>query len=135
MCIVLCVCVICFYFLFYNRIFSVTFDESFAKATGTNSTLYNLLLSVITAVIIVLAINLVGSLLISALIIFPPLSAMRLTYSFKSVVIYSAILSVTGTLLGMLISILAATPVGSTIVVIDLCIFLCNCCIGKILRR
>ena len=86
-CIVMSICVIIFYILFYNRIFAVTFDEDFTKATGKNAQLYNLLIAVITAVIIVLSMNLVGSLLISALIIFPAISAMREIVSFKGVVI------------------------------------------------
>ena len=134
-CMILSLCVILFYILFYNRIFAVTFDENFAKATGRYVPIYNLFFAVITAIIIVLAMNLVGSLLVSALIVFPPLSAMRLIYSFRGVVLFSALLAVIGTLSGMLISILAATPVGSTIVVTDLFIFLCSCLIEKILRR
>ncbi len=135
LCIVMSILVVTFYILFYNRIFAVTFDENFAKATGKNAEMYNLMIAIITAVIIVLAMNLVGSLLISALIIFPALSAMRIMYSFKGVVIYSAILSVTGALMGMLISILFSTPVGSTIVVVDIVIFFINCFIGKIEKR
>ena len=103
----------------YNRIFAVTFDEGFAKATGTNTERYKLLLSVLIAVIIVLAMNLVGSLLISALVIFPALSAMRLFTSFKMVTVFSAVISVVCALLGIIISILAGTPVGSTIVAVD----------------
>lgn len=109
--------------LFYNKIFAVTFDESFAKATGTNTEGYNLLIAVIIAVIIVLAMNLVGSLLISALVIFPALSSMRLFNSFKKVVVFSAILSVITSFFGIVISILAGTPVGSTIVVVDVAVF------------
>lgn len=134
-CIVMSIIVVAFYALFYNRIFAVTFDESFTKATGKNAEMYNLLIAVITAVIIVLAMNLAGSLLISALIIFPALSAMRIVYSFKGVVIYSAVLSVVGALVGILISILFSTPVGSTIVAIDIGIFFVNSIIGKIAGR
>lgn len=124
LCIVLSVIVIAAFLFFYNKIFSVTFDESFAKATGTRAGVYNLLIAVITAVIIVLAMNLVGSLLISALVIFPALSAMRVFRSFRSVTICSAVLSVTCSLAGLLISILASTPVGSTIVAADIAAFL-----------
>lgn len=134
-CIVLSIVVVIFYSLFYNRIFAVTFDEAFTKATGKNAELYNLMIAVITAIIIVLAMNLVGSLLISALIVFPALSAMRVVHSFRGVVIYSAILSVICAIIGMLISILFSTPVGSTIVAIDLLIFIMNCIAGKILGR
>ncbi len=135
LCIVMSVCVVAFYILFYNRIFAVTFDESFTKAAGKNAEIYNLMIAVVTAVIIVLAMNLVGSLLISALIIFPALSAMGIVHSFKGVVIYSAILSVIGALLGILISILFSTPVGSTIVAVDMVIFFINYLIGKIAGR
>ncbi len=117
---------------FYNKIFAVTFDEDFARASGTKAEAYNLLIAVVIAVIIVLAMNLVGSLLISALIIFPAMSAMRLFKSFKSVTICSAVLSVTCALLGILISILWSTPVGSTIVAVDIGAFLIFCTIAKI---
>ena len=116
----------------YNKIFAVTFDENFAKATGVNSDRYNLLIAIIIAVIIVLAMNLVGSLLISALIIFPALSAMRLFKSFKSVTICSAVLSVICSFTGILISIMAGTPVGSTIVAIDVAAFFVCYIIGRI---
>ena len=124
-----------FYVLFYNRIFSVTFDENFTNAMGKRADVYNLLIAMITAVIIVLAMNLVGSLLVSALIIFPALSAMRLMYSFKGVVLYAAVLSVLGAFFGMLISILFSTPVGSTIVLIYILMFFFKCILGKILGR
>ena len=132
LCIVMSVCVILFYILFYNRIFAVTFDEDFTKATGKNAELYNLLIAVVTAVLIVLSMNLVGSLLISALIIFPALSAMRVVISFKGVVICSAILSVAGALTGILLSILFSTPTGATIVATDILLFFLSCLIGKI---
>lgn len=122
--------VISVFVLFYNRIFSITFDESFTSATGTKAPLYNFLIAVITAVIIVLAMNLVGSLLISALIIFPALSAMRVFKSFKSVVICSAIVSVICSLLGILVSIVLSAPVGSTIVAIDILVFVIFALIG-----
>ncbi len=123
--------VIVIFVLFYNRIFAVTFDESFAQATGTNAAAYNLMIAVVIAVIIVLAMNLVGSLLISALVIFPALSAMRLLRSFRSVTIFSAVLSVVCALVGMLVSILAGTPVGSTIVAVDVAAFGLCCLIGR----
>ena len=132
LCTALSVIVVIAFVFFYNKIFCVTFDEAFAKATGTNASLYNLLIAIIIAVIIVLAMNLVGSLLISALVIFPALSAMRVFKSFKSVTICSAILSVCCSSLGILISILAGTPVGSTIVAVDIAAFVIFSVIGKI---
>ena len=130
LCTALSVVVVIFYLLFYNKIFSVTFDEPFARAVGTRVDAYNLLIAVITAVIIVLAMNLVGSLLISALIIFPALSAMRLFRSFRSVTCCSALISVFCAALGILISSVAGTPVGSTIVAVDGAGFLICCLIG-----
>ena len=124
MCVILSIVVVIVFALCYNKIFAVTFDEAFAKATGTRVELYNLLIAVIIAVIIVLSMNLVGSLLISALVIFPALSAMRLYKSFLGVTVCSAILSVIGAFTGMMISIIAGTPVGSTIVAVDVLIFL-----------
>lgn len=116
---VLSVLVILLFIFLYHKIFDVTFDETFAKASGTRVELYNTTIAIVIAVIIVLAMNLVGSLLISALVIFPALSAMRLFRSFKAVTIFSAVFSVVCALLGMLISILYGTPVGSTIVAVD----------------
>ncbi|MBQ6540056.1 MAG: metal ABC transporter permease [Oscillospiraceae bacterium] len=130
--VILSVLVVAIFIFFYNKIFAVTFDESFARATGTNAGLYNLLIAVVVAVIIVLAMNLVGSLLISALVVFPALSAMRVFRSFKSVTICSAIMSVCCSALGIIISILAGTPVGSTIVVVDIFAFLIFTVIGKV---
>ncbi|BDE86856.1 High-affinity zinc uptake system membrane protein znuB [uncultured Flavonifractor sp.] len=123
LCAVLSVIVVAVFILLYHKIFAVTFDESFAKASGTKASVYNLLIAVITAVIIVLAMNLVGSLLISALVIFPALSAMRMFKSFRSVTVCSAILSVCCAAFGIIISILAGTPVGSTIVAVDIVAF------------
>ncbi len=131
-CIVLSILVGLVFVLFYNRIFAVTFDENFARATGVKANTYNLLIAVITAVIIVLAMNLVGSLLISALVIFPALSAMRICKSFRGVTYLSAILSVFCALMGILISILAGTPVGSTIVAADAVVFGLCCLAGAI---
>ena len=120
--------------LFYNKIFAVTFDENFARATGTKAGLYNLLIAVVTAVIIVLAMNLVGSLLISALVIFPALSAMRVFKSFRGVTICAAVLSVFCALFGILASILAGTPVGSTIVAVQIVLFFVFLLIGGLKR-
>lgn len=130
LCIALSVAVVVIFILFYNKIFAVTFDEDFAKATGIRAGAYNLLIAVVIAVIIVLAMNLVGSLLISALVIFPALSAMRIFKSFKQVTICSAVLSVVCALLGIIISILAGTPVGSTIVAVDVAVFIICYIIG-----
>ena len=120
LCVGMSVLVVAIFVLFYNKIFAVTFDENFARATGTKAGLYNLLIAIIVAVIIVLAMNLVGSLLISALVIFPALSAMRMFKSFRSVTICAAALSVFCALIGILVSILAGTPVGSTIVAVQI---------------
>ena len=132
---VLSMVVLGLYLFCYNKVFAVTFDENFAKATGTRTDMYNLLIAVITAVIIVLAMNLVGSLLISALIIFPALSAMRIYKRFSAVIICSAILSVLCAFFGIIVSILGGTPVGSTIVAVDIAAFLVTSLIGKLLER
>ena len=123
LCVGMSVLVAAVFVLFYNKIFAVTFDESFAKAAGTGTGLYNLLIAVAAAVIIVLAMKLVGSLLVSALIIFPALSAMRIFKSFFGVTVCAAVLAVVCSLAGILISILAGTPVGSTIVAVQIIVF------------
>ena len=132
MCIAASIIVVAFFVIFYNRIFSVTFDEDFTRSMGKNTGFYNMVIAVITAVIIVLAMNLVGSLLITALLVFPALSAMRIMKSFKLVIIYAAVLSVLGAVLGIVISIFASTPVGATIVTIYILIYLINCVISRI---
>ncbi|MBE5808540.1 MAG: metal ABC transporter permease [Clostridiales bacterium] len=134
LCVGLSIAVVVLFVLFYNRIFAVTFDEDFSRAVGTKVETYNLLIAVVIAVIIVLAMNLVGSLLISALIIFPALSAMRVFRSFKGVTICSAALSVTCALAGMLISIVGGTPVGSTIVAVDIAVFFVFAAIERLRR-
>ncbi len=123
LCVILSVIVVMVFIVFYNRIFAVTFDEDFARASGLHAEAYNLLIAIITAVIIVVAMNLVGSLLISALIVFPALSSMRLFKSFKAVTLCSALISVICSLSGIIVSILFDTPVGSTIVVADAVVF------------
>lgn len=133
--IVMAAVVITLFILFYNKIFAVTFDENFSKATGVKADAYNLLVAVITSLIIVVAMNLVGSLLISALIIFPALSAMRLFKSFKSVIVCSAVTSVLCAALGIIASILFSTPVGSTIVCADLAVFIVFSLISAVRRR
>lgn len=135
LCVGMSVLVVTVFILFYNKIFAVTFDEDFARATGTKAGLYNLLIAVVVAVIIVLAMNLVGTLLISALVIFPALSAMRVFKSFKAVTICSAALSVFCAFTGMLISILGGTPVGSTVVAMDMLAFGVFHVIGMLLAR
>ena len=131
-CIILSIVVIALYVLFYNKIFAVTFDETFCDATGVSSKKYNLLIAVIVAIIIVLGMNLVGSLLISALIVFPALAAMRLSGTFRGVVVLSVIFSVICSLAGMLTSILYSTPVGATIVAMDLLCFVICAIIRKV---
>jgi zinc transport system permease protein len=134
-CIIMSVIVLIFYLLFYHKIFSVTFDENFAKATGINSGAYNMLTAVISAVIIVLAMKLVGSLLISALIIFPALSAMRVYKNFMSVIICSGIISVAGAIFGIIVSLLSSTPIGATIVTVYIFVFLMFSAVGAIRER
>lgn len=132
LCVVLSIVVIGVFVLFYNKIFAVTFDETFARATGTKANAYNLMIAVTTAVIIVLAMNLVGSLLISALVIFPALSAMRVFKSFRKVVICSAVVSVLCAFSGLVLSVVFSTPVGSTIVVADIVVFAAFSLAGKL---
>jgi PREDICTED: chelated iron transport system membrane protein yfeD-like, partial len=123
LCAIMSIVVVTIFTIFYNRIFAVTFDESFAKAGGAKVELYNLIIAVIVAVIIVLAMNLVGSLLISALVIFPAVSAMRIFKGFFSVTICACVMSVLCAMTGILVSILAGTPVGSTIVAVQIVLF------------
>ena len=123
LCIVMSILVIAFFVIFYNKIFAVTFDENFARAVGMKVNKYNMMIAVIVAVIIVLAMNLVGSLLMSALVVFPALSSMRVFKSFKAVVFSAAVISVICAAAGILISIVVGSPVGSTIVAINIVIF------------
>lgn len=132
-CAIMSVVVIAFYIFYYDKIFAITFDESFAETTGIRVKLYNLILSILCAVIIVLSMNLVGSLLTSALIVFPAVSAMRIFKSFKGVSICAAFFSVVCALTGIIISILASTPIGATIVVTELFAFIAFYLIGKII--
>lgn len=134
LCVGMSLLVLCFFILFYNRIFAVTFDEDFARASGMRAGLYNLLIAIVVAIIIVMAMNLVGSLLISGLVIFPALSAMRIFRSFRGVTIFAAILSVICALLGILLAILAGTPVGSTIVAVQIAAFALSCLAGALAR-
>lgn len=134
-CAALSLVVILIFILFYNKIFAISFDESFASAIGIKAEAYNLLIAVLIAVIIVLAMNLVGSLLISALVIFPAISAMRIFKSFRPVIIFSAIISVVCAVIGILISIVAGTPVGSTVVAADIVAFAACSLFGRVLKR
>lgn len=133
-CVVMSVLVIAAFVFFYHKIFAVTFDENFAEATGIRAKAYNYMIAIITALVIVLAMELVGSLLVSALIIFPALSAMRVFKSFRAVTICAAAISIIGTVAGMLVSILASTPVGASIVAVDVALFAVFSLIGMIRR-
>ena len=132
LCVGLTILVILTFVIFYHKIFAVTFDEEFARATGTNVRAYNILIAVVTAVVIVLAMNLVGALLISALIIFPALSAMRVFKSFRAVMASAAVISVLCSVLGILASVIYGTPVGSTIVAADIVVFAAFSLAGKL---
>ena len=132
LCVALSIAVLTVFVIFYHKIFAITFDENFAQATGVRVMLYNILVAVIIAVIIVLAMNLVGALLVSALVVFPALSAMRLFKSFFSVTVAAGIISVLCSLIGILIAILAGTPVGSTIVAMDIVVFGIICLVSLI---
>lgn len=132
LCVIMSLLVIFAYCFFYNKIFAVTFDETFTRGIGVKTELYNLLIATITAVVIVLAMRLVGSLLIAALIIFPALSAMRVFKTFKQVVIASAIISVSASAIGIILSILYSTPVGAMIVIVDIVVFGVFSCLGKL---
>lgn len=134
LCAIVAVVVICVFLFFYHKIFAVTFDENFAEATGIRAKEYKLLIAVVTALVIVLAMELVGSLLVSALIIFPALASMRLFKSFRAVTICSGVISVIGTVVGMLCSILASTPVGASIVAVDVVIFALFSVVGFLKR-
>ena len=134
-CVLMSVLVILIFLLFYHKIFAVTFDETFAQATGIRVGAYNLLIAVVTASVIVLAMKLVGSLLISALIIFPSLSAMRIFKSFRSVIPASAVISVICASAGIFLSILASTPVGATVVCVNIAVFALASLAGTCFRR
>ena len=135
LCLLLALIVIAVFSLFYHKLFTVTFDEDFSSATGTNAAFYNFALAVITAIVIVLAMNLVGALLIAALIIFPALSAMRLFKSFRSVTICSAVLAVVCSAAGIFASMIFDTPVGATIVMADVAAFILAAIVGAMRRK
>lgn len=131
-CAILSAIIIISYTVLYNRIFLVTFDENYAKASGVHTKIYNLIIAIIIALIIVVAMNLVGSLLISALVIFPALSGMRICKTYKSVTIFSVIFGVVCSIIGIIISIILSTPLGSTVVLVDLCGFIICFILGLI---
>ncbi len=135
LCFVLSVLVIMLFVFFYNKIFAVTFDEDFAAAIGEKTEVYNTVIAVVTAVIIVLAMKLVGALIVSALIIFPALSAMRVLKSFKGVTICTAIIAVLCAAIGFVASIIWELPVGPSIVLVNIICFVVFFCIGKCAGR
>ncbi|MCI7685153.1 MAG: metal ABC transporter permease [Clostridiales bacterium] len=130
--VILAIVVVGIFILFYNKLFAVTFDEDFARASGVHTEAYNMLIATVVAVVIVIAMDLVGSLLISALIIFPALSAMRIFRSFRSVTICSGVLAVISSLIGMLLSIIAGSPVGATIVCTQIAMFAICWAVGSV---
>ena len=130
----LCAAVLVLYILFYHKIFAITFDENFSRATGLNVNRYNTLIAVLTALTIVLGMRMMGAMLISSLIIFPALTAMRLFRSFRSVILCSAVTSVVCFCAGLTISFVYSTPVGATVVAANLALFLISCIFGAIRR-
>ncbi len=134
LCTVLSVIVIGIFVIFYNKIFALTFDEDFSSATGVKVSLYNSFIAVVSAVVIVLAMNLVGALLVSALIVFPAISAMRLFKSFKAVSVCAAAVSVFCVLVGLLITIMASTPAGATIVAVNIAVYAIFSLVGLVRR-
>ena len=134
LCVGLSVAVIGFFIIFYNKIFAVTFDEGFATSSGVRVRAYNFLIAAISGVVIVLAMKLVGALLISSLIIFPALSAMRVFRSFRSVIVCSAVISVVGSLTGLLCALLLSTPTGASVAVVHILIFLVFTLLGRLRR-
>lgn len=133
--VVLCLATILVYVIFYNKIFVITFDENFAKASGIKTQIYDIIIAASISLIIVIAINLVGSLLVTALLIFPSLSAMRITSRYRNVIIFSVVIGVINALIGILVSILMSTPVGATIVLFETITFVLCFVIGKIKNR
>lgn len=133
--VILAVLVLAMFVFFYTKIFAITFDESFAKATGTNADLYNMVIALLTAVTIVIGMRLMGSMLISSLIIFPSLCSMRVFKSFRSVTICSAVISVVTFILGMLISYSCDTPCGASIVCVNIVVFSLFFAVGAFLQR
>ena len=130
--VVLSAVVIVLFVLFYNKIFAVTFDETFSNATGIRANVYNMLIAILTAITIVLGMRMMGALLISSLIIFPALTSMRVCKHFKTVVIVSAVISIICFLLGLIISYFFSTPTGATVVIINIGIFILFSILGKL---
>ncbi len=133
--VVLSVIVIASFILLYNRIFSVTFDENFARATGVNAGIYNMIFAVLTAVTVVLGMMMMGALLISSLIVIPTLTAMRICRSFRGVVLTAGAVSVVSFLIGMFMSLLLNTAPGASIVIVNVIFFLCFSLFGTICRK
>lgn len=131
-CIIASIITIITFIIVFNKMFAITFDENFARSSGINVERINFIFSIIIGVIIALAMNLVGSLLVTALIIFPAISSMKVFNNFKTITLCSALVSVVCTLIGLIASILASTPVGSSIIVIDLLCYIVFCIIGKV---
>ena len=129
-CVILSAVVIGMFLLFYNKIFALTFDEEFSSATGVRTSLYNTFIAIVTAIVIVLAMNLVGALLVSALIVFPALSAMRIMKSFRGVTLLAAVISVVCVLIGLFITIMAGTPAGATVVSVNIVLYLILSLVG-----
>ena len=132
--VVLCAAVLVLYILFYHKIFAITFDENFSRATGLNVNRYNTLIAILTALTIVLGMRMMGAMLISSLIIFPALTAMRLFKSFRSVILCSAVTSVVCFCAGLTVSFVYSTPVGATVVAANLTLFVISCILGMIRR-
>lgn len=133
--VILAAVVLAMFVFFYTKIFAITFDESFSRATGINANLYNMLIALLTAVTIVIGMRLMGSMLISSLIIFPALCSMRVFRSFKSVTICSAVISVTTFVIGMFISYIADTPCGASIVCVNIAVFVIFLATGAVMSR
>ncbi len=133
--VILSVIIIISFFIFYNKIFSVTFDENFAKATGTKTGLYNMIIAILTALTIVIGMRIMGTLLISALIIFPSLTSMRIFKNFHSVIISSVVISMVCFFAGMFVSFFFDTPTGATVVLMNLAVFIIFWIVSKIIRR
>ena len=134
-CIALSAIVIIMYIFFYNKIFAVTFDESFAKATGTKAGIYNMIIAFLTALTITVGMKMMGSLLISSLIIFPAIASMRICRRFKTVVICSAVISVLCSISGLILSYLYNTPTGASIVITNVCLLIVFSLIGTVSDR
>ncbi|MBR2916472.1 MAG: metal ABC transporter permease, partial [Clostridia bacterium] len=133
--IVLSLLVLVLFILFYNRIFAITFDESFAKATGTNTNLFNSFIAILTAITIVLGMRMMGAMLISSLIIFPALSSLKVCKSFGAVIVLSAVISAISFICGLFMSFTLDSPTGATVVVSNLVVYLLFCLIAKIRKN